>query len=137
VPWQPPSLGTSPPRRPAGERDGTWRVALPAQEVPPQLPEPCVGINYARDGMAQKDWLALIALHSDSWLVAVAYFYAVKLTGTSRCVWLTLWLRGSCRSHPVLPGGGCAAEPGGAGGACAPTNAMHAVIMCAGSSCSP
>ena len=25
---------------PAGERDGSWQVDLPAEEVPPELPEP-------------------------------------------------------------------------------------------------
>jgi hypothetical protein len=26
-------------------------VQLPAEEVPPELPEPALGINFARDGM--------------------------------------------------------------------------------------
>ena len=26
-----------------GHSDGTWSVALPAEEVPPELPEPCLG----------------------------------------------------------------------------------------------
>lgn len=34
-----------------GHQDGTWEVALPAEEVPPELPEPALGINFARDGM--------------------------------------------------------------------------------------
>ena len=68
----------------AGLRDGNWAVDLPADEVPPELPEPCLGINFARDGMARRDWLALVAVHSDSWLMAVAFFYAVKLDGVGR-----------------------------------------------------
>lgn len=68
----------------AGERNGSWTVALPAEEVPPELPEPCLGINFARDGMARKDWLALVAVHSDAWLMAVAFFYAVKLDAAGR-----------------------------------------------------
>jgi hypothetical protein len=67
-----------------GERTGTWSVDLPAEEVPPELPEPCLGINFARDGMARKDWLALVAVHSDAWLMAVAFFYAVKLDQAGR-----------------------------------------------------
>lgn len=67
-----------------GEREGTWIVALPAEEVPPELPEPCLGINFARDGMARKDWLALVAVHSDAWLVSVAFFYAVRLDAQGR-----------------------------------------------------
>eukprot|EP01025_Chloroclados_australasicus_P019978 TRINITY_DN2098_c0_g1_i1.p2 TRINITY_DN2098_c0_g1~~TRINITY_DN2098_c0_g1_i1.p2 ORF type:complete len:274 (+),score=21.31 TRINITY_DN2098_c0_g1_i1:118-822(+) len=62
-----------------GESDGTWLVDLPAEEVPPELPEPCLGINFARDGMPKADWLALVAIHSDSWLLSVAYFYGAKL----------------------------------------------------------
>lgn len=58
---------------------------LPVEEVPPELPEPCLGINYARDGMERRDWLALVAVHSDSWLMAVAFFYAVKLDSNGRC----------------------------------------------------
>lgn len=30
---------------------GNWEVTLPAEEVPPELPEPALGINFARDGM--------------------------------------------------------------------------------------
>lgn len=35
----------------------TWEINLPAEEVPPELPEPALGINFARDGMDEKDWL--------------------------------------------------------------------------------
>jgi len=34
-----------------GLPDGTWAVDLPAEEVPPEIPEPALGINFARDGM--------------------------------------------------------------------------------------
>lgn len=34
-----------------GNQDGTWEVALPAEEVPPEMPEPSLGINFARNGM--------------------------------------------------------------------------------------
>ena len=68
----------------AGTRDGNWSVELPVEEVPPELPEPCLGINFARDGMQRRDWLALVAVHSDSWLMAVAFFYAVKLDAGGR-----------------------------------------------------
>lgn len=67
-----------------GLRDGSWAVDLPAEEVPPELPEPCLGINFARDGMARKDWLALVAVHSDAWLLSVAFFYGVKLDAGGR-----------------------------------------------------
>ena len=34
-----------------GLPDGNWAVDLPAEEVPPEIPEPALGINFARDGM--------------------------------------------------------------------------------------
>ncbi|KAJ7566471.1 hypothetical protein O6H91_02G104700 [Diphasiastrum complanatum] len=55
-----------------------WEVNLPAEEVPPELPEPALGINFARDGMQRKDWLSLVAVHSDVWLYAVAFFYGAR-----------------------------------------------------------
>ncbi|XP_062202253.1 PHD finger protein ALFIN-LIKE 8-like [Phragmites australis] len=56
----------------------TWEVNLPAEEVPPELPEPALGINFARDGMNEKDWLALVAVHSDSWLLSVAFYFGAR-----------------------------------------------------------
>lgn len=67
-----------------GQQDGTWEVALPVEEVPPELPEPALGINFARDGMQRKDWLKLVAVHSDAWLLAVAFFYGAKLNKQGR-----------------------------------------------------
>lgn len=34
----------------AGHPDGSWTVNTPVEEVPPELPEPVLGINFARDG---------------------------------------------------------------------------------------
>ncbi len=109
-----------------GNPDGTWEVQLPAEEVPPELPEPALGINFARDGMQvraetanpnygnifllvlarvfhspplpvthlhspsstlqRKDWLALVAVHSDAWLMAVAFYYGAKFDAKERYV---------------------------------------------------
>ncbi|XP_041018623.1 PHD finger protein ALFIN-LIKE 3-like isoform X2 [Juglans microcarpa x Juglans regia] len=55
-----------------------WEVNLPAEEVPPELPEPALGINFARDGMQEKDWLSLVAVHSDAWLIAVAFYFGAR-----------------------------------------------------------
>ncbi|KAK9705514.1 hypothetical protein RND81_07G062900 [Saponaria officinalis] len=55
-----------------------WEVNLPAEEVPPEVPEPALGINFARDGMQLKDWLALVAVHSDAWLLSVAFYFAAR-----------------------------------------------------------
>ncbi|XP_022951576.1 PHD finger protein ALFIN-LIKE 4-like isoform X2 [Cucurbita moschata] len=55
-----------------------WEVNLPAEEVPPELPEPALGINFARDGMQEKDWLSLVAVHSDVWLLSVAFYFGAR-----------------------------------------------------------
>lgn len=67
-----------------GNSDGSWVVDVPAEEVPPELPEPILGINFARDGMQKRDWLALVAVHSDAWLMSVSFFYGVKLDASGR-----------------------------------------------------
>ncbi|CAH2072275.1 unnamed protein product [Thlaspi arvense] len=55
-----------------------WEVNLPAEEVPPELPEPALGINFARDGMQEKDWLSLVAVHSDAWLLSVSFYFGSR-----------------------------------------------------------
>lgn len=69
-----------------GHVDETWEVNLPAEEVPPELPEPALGINFARDGMNRKDWLSLVAVHSDCWLLSVAFYLGAKLNRNERLV---------------------------------------------------
>ncbi|KDP24443.1 hypothetical protein JCGZ_25007 [Jatropha curcas] len=67
-----------------GHPNDTWEVNLPAEEVPPELPEPALGINFARDGMDRKDWLSLVAVHSDSWLISVAFYFGARLNRHDR-----------------------------------------------------
>ena len=55
-----------------------WKVNLPAEEVPPEFPEPALGINFARDGMQEKDWLSLVAVHSDAWLLSAAFYFGAR-----------------------------------------------------------
>lgn len=55
-----------------------WEVNLPVEEVPPEIPEPVLGINFARDGMQEKDWLALVAVHSDTWLLSLAFYFGAR-----------------------------------------------------------
>lgn len=64
-----------------GFPDEVWEVNLPAEEVPPELPEPAVGINFSRD---RNDWLSLVAIHSDAWLLAVAFFFGARFDKTER-----------------------------------------------------
>ncbi|KAJ7555464.1 hypothetical protein O6H91_05G039300 [Diphasiastrum complanatum] len=67
-----------------GFPNGNWEVNLPAEEVPAELPEPALGINFARDGMERKDWLSLVAVHSDAWLIAVAFYYGARFDKNER-----------------------------------------------------
>ncbi|XP_078446811.1 PHD finger protein ALFIN-LIKE 2-like [Wolffia australiana] len=67
-----------------GHPDGSWEVTLPAEEVPPELPEPGLGINFARDGMNRKDWLSLVAVHSDSWLLSVSFYLGARFNRNER-----------------------------------------------------
>lgn len=46
--------------------------------MPPELPEPALGINFARDGMQEKDWLSMVAVHSDAWLLSVAFYFGAR-----------------------------------------------------------
>jgi hypothetical protein len=39
----------------------------------------------APDHQQRKDWLALVAVHSDSWLLALAFYKGARLTKTQRC----------------------------------------------------
>ncbi|VFQ84845.1 unnamed protein product [Cuscuta campestris] len=56
----------------------TWEVNLPVDEVPSELPEPTLGINFVRDGMQYEDWLLAVAAHSDSWLLSTAFFFGAR-----------------------------------------------------------
>ena len=69
-----------------GHPNESWEVNLPAEEVPPELPEPALGINFARDGMQRKDWLSLVAVHSDCWLLSVSFYFGARLNRNERCV---------------------------------------------------
>ncbi|PNX55268.1 PHD finger protein alfin-like 5-like, partial [Trifolium pratense] len=55
-----------------------WKVNLPAEDMLLELPEPSLGINFARSGMQKTDWLSLVAAHCDSWLFGVAFYYGAK-----------------------------------------------------------
>ncbi|XP_056866811.1 PHD finger protein ALFIN-LIKE 6-like [Raphanus sativus] len=63
-----------------GLPNGSWEVDLPVDEVPPELPEPALGINFARDGMAKENWVSLIAVHSDSWLISAAFYIGARFS---------------------------------------------------------
>jgi len=80
-----------------GNPDGTWSVDLPAAEVPPEMPEPVLGINFARNGMAMNDWLSLCAIHSDSWLMALLFFFGARFNCTGRAELFAL-----ANQHPTI-----------------------------------
>ena len=72
-----------------GHPNESWEVNLPAEEVPPELPEPALGINFARDGMQRKDWLSLVAVHSDCWLLSVSFYFGARLNRNERYSFLS------------------------------------------------
>eukprot|EP00955_Chlamydomonas_euryale_P005247 56164-Chlamydomonas_euryale.AAC.13 len=54
------------------------------QEVPAEVPEPTLGVNFTRDGMERRDWLGLVALHSDAWLMACAAYRGARFDAEER-----------------------------------------------------
>ncbi|XP_044968528.1 uncharacterized protein LOC123428399 [Hordeum vulgare subsp. vulgare] len=78
-----------------GHPDGTWEVSLPAEVVPPELPEPALCINFARNSMNRRDWLSLVAVHSDLWLLSVTFFFGAPLSANERM--FDLW----CLHKPI------------------------------------
>ncbi|KAK4253272.1 hypothetical protein QN277_010596 [Acacia crassicarpa] len=67
-----------------GHPDESWEVTLPPVYLPHDIPEPALGINFARKGMQPKDWLSLVAAHSDSWLLSVAFYLGALLNRDER-----------------------------------------------------
>ncbi|KAL2454252.1 PHD finger protein ALFIN-LIKE 6 [Abeliophyllum distichum] len=59
-----------------GHPNGTWEVKPPTEMVPSNLPEPILGINFARDRMQEKEWLLQVAVSCDVWLLSIAFYYA-------------------------------------------------------------
>lgn len=59
-----------------GLPDGSWELRLPEDMVPPDLPEPMLGVNYGKDETPLEQWLLTVAAHSDSWLIALAFSIA-------------------------------------------------------------
>ncbi|CAN8293506.1 unnamed protein product [Cochlearia groenlandica] len=63
-----------------GLPNGSWDVhPPPPDDTFQEFPEPALGINFSRDGMEGRDWIRLIAFHSDSWLISLAFYYAARL----------------------------------------------------------
>jgi hypothetical protein len=56
----------------------SWEVNLPPEKVSPELPVPTLGINFARDGIQKKEWLSMVAAHSDAWLLSVAFYLGAQ-----------------------------------------------------------
>ena len=79
--------------------------------MPPELPEPSLGINFARDGMQRLDWLRLVAVHSDAWLMAVAFYRATRLNKSEKAKLFEL-MNDYPSVHEVLHG---ATDPPGGG----------------------
>ncbi|KAL1197016.1 PHD finger protein ALFIN-LIKE 1 [Cardamine amara subsp. amara] len=58
--------------------NGTWEVNSPVEVLPPNLPQPVLGINFAIDGMQFHDWLSFVAVHSDCWLLSISSFFSAN-----------------------------------------------------------
>ncbi|XP_039172870.1 PHD finger protein ALFIN-LIKE 3-like [Eucalyptus grandis] len=59
-----------------GLPNGTWELRLPEEMVPPDLPEPTLGVNFGKAETSLDQWLQTVAAHSDSWLIAAAFSIA-------------------------------------------------------------
>ena len=80
-----------------------WEVNLPAEEVPPELPEPALGINFARDGMQEKDWLSMVAVHSDAWLLSVAFYFGARFGFDKNDRYISTYLAVVFTQHHAFP----------------------------------
>ncbi|XP_019190546.1 PREDICTED: PHD finger protein ALFIN-LIKE 4-like [Ipomoea nil] len=58
-----------------GER---WEVNIAEEEMHVVLPQPLRGINFGRDRMDKREWLTMLALHSDTWLLRVAFNFSSR-----------------------------------------------------------
>ncbi|KAI9085124.1 hypothetical protein K1719_032940 [Acacia pycnantha] len=67
-----------------GHTNKSWEVTPPPEDVPPKMPEPVLGINFTRDGMQRRDWLSLVAVFSDSWLLSLAFYLGATLDRNER-----------------------------------------------------
>ncbi|XP_024314563.1 PHD finger protein ALFIN-LIKE 2-like [Brachypodium distachyon] len=67
-----------------GHDDGSWEVKPPEPMVPTMLPEPMTGINLCRNDVSRVDWLSIVAIHSDAWLMSVSFFLGALLTSDER-----------------------------------------------------
>lgn len=82
-----------------GTQINLWKVNLPAEEVPPELPERALGISFAKDGMNRWDWLSLIVVCSDCWLRSVALYLGAMLNHNARDNFLSYSLCLGCSSE--------------------------------------
>jgi hypothetical protein len=62
-----------------------WTQAiLQVQRLPLACSPPLPARVCHRDGMKRNDWLALVAIHSDSWLMSVAVYNAARIDQEGR-----------------------------------------------------
>ncbi|CAA3008452.1 PHD finger ALFIN-LIKE 7-like isoform X1 [Olea europaea subsp. europaea] len=56
-----------------GPPNATWEVKPPVGQIPPEFPEPVLGINLLRDQRPENDWLSYAAICSDAWLLSIVF----------------------------------------------------------------
>ncbi|MCO5591210.1 hypothetical protein L7F22_045191 [Adiantum nelumboides] len=68
-----------------GLSNETWKVTLPEKDVPSKLFEPALDVNLAWDEMLRcRDWLALVAVHSDAWLTSITFLLGARFDRKKR-----------------------------------------------------
>lgn len=57
-----------------GHADGEWELREAMNgEMTCRNRDPTVGINFGREGIPLIQWLRLVAIHSDAWLISTAF----------------------------------------------------------------
>lgn len=59
----------------------SWELKVPNEHdhLITNVPVPTIGINFARpDNLLDTPWIPFLAKNSDSWLLAVAFYYATR-----------------------------------------------------------
>ena len=108
----------APPARAAGPWRAAGGVPAPALTRRPQDKEAEKQGQPLR--VVYYKWLELVAVHSDAWLMAVAFFYAAKADATDRCDSRALLLEQPGRGLLVLRARPAAAHPSPPGSSCSP-----------------
>ncbi|CAL4907809.1 unnamed protein product [Urochloa decumbens] len=63
-----------------GNSDGSWELRPPKLLMPPGQPDPrMLGVKLVRGNMKHSEWLGLIAVNCDAWLIRISFFLGANL----------------------------------------------------------